>query len=51
MTWTYTSVDRKGSEGPRPPSLRLEVPGFGSLKWLNMAALIAKSKGMSPYVW
>lgn len=50
-TWTYTSVDRKGGEGPGVPSLALQIPGFGSTKWLNMATLIASSKGMSPYVW
>jgi hypothetical protein len=50
-TWTYTSVDRKGDEGPGQVQFELQIPGFGSTKWLNMAALLAKSKAMSPYVW
>lgn len=51
QTWTFSSVDRKGDEGPGQVQFELQIPGFGSTKWLNMAALLAKSKAMSPYVW
>jgi hypothetical protein len=51
MTWEWTQVIRRGGIKLETPDLRLELPPFGSLKWLNMAALIAKSKAMSPYVW
>lgn len=38
---TKTSVHRAEFLGTRVPDFRLEVPGSGSLKWLNIAALIA----------
>jgi hypothetical protein len=36
-----TSVSRANFTGLRIPEFRLEVPGSGSLRWLNIAALIA----------
>jgi hypothetical protein len=39
------SISRAKYTGTYVPGLVLEVPGFGSLKWLNIAALIAAQKG------
>jgi hypothetical protein len=39
------SVSRNKYEGLLIPDLDFEIPGLGSLKWLNIAALIAARKG------
>lgn len=56
MTWTRTSVDRKGGDSGLPQlDFKLDIPGMSSvrdgMKWLNMAALIAKSREVSSLYW
>jgi hypothetical protein len=40
-----TSVSRAKYTGHGVPSLAFKIPSFGSLKWLNIAALVANRKG------
>lgn len=42
---TKSRVSREKFEGTRVPDFKLEIPGMGSLKWLNIAALIASRNG------
>ena len=39
-----TSVDRGKYTGYGIPPLAFKIPSFGSLKWLNIAALVASRK-------
>jgi len=41
---SYQSVNRTPNVSPELPSLELQVPGFGSLKWANLAALAVSHK-------
>lgn len=47
--WEITTVNRAPHYGPLIPSLRMEVPGFGSAKWFDLAALATVSSSMRPY--
>lgn len=45
---TYRSVARTQSAVPFP-ALHFEIPGFDSMKWVNLAALALGAKPRSPY--
>lgn len=45
---TYKTVNRSKVSYVPLPDLQFEVPGLGS-KWINLAALVASRKRMSPY--
>lgn len=45
---TWSSVNRAPYTGSLIPTLQFEVPGFG-LKWLNMAALSASARSLTPF--
>ncbi len=48
--WEATSIARSRYVGSLVPSLELEVPPFDKpLKWLNMAALLARHQSLLPY--
>lgn len=44
----HKGVGRKSITYVPVPSIRFEIPGFGR-KWLNLAALVAARRSMSPY--
>ena len=44
-----TYVERIPQLAPPLPSLQFRIPGLGSLKWVNVGALIAQIQGSSPY--
>jgi hypothetical protein len=48
---TKSHVLREKFEGTRVPDFVLKVPGMGSLKWLNIAALIAGRNGDRKWVY
>jgi len=43
------SVVRGTSAGSLIPSLRFEIPGMSSLKWINLSALALSRKRLTPY--
>lgn len=44
---SLTSVDRSCPSSIPIPTLQMEIPGTSSLKWVNMAALLASSRSSS----
>jgi hypothetical protein len=42
-------VNRARDSGSLVPSLELGMPGIGSLKWLNIAALAQSQRKLTPY--
>lgn len=47
-TASYTQVGRSSSSYVPVPSIQFEIPGFGK-KWLNLAALAANRRALTPY--
>jgi hypothetical protein len=47
---TKVRVSRESYSGTTVPKLTLEVPGLGSLKWLNIAALVANRRSDRSWV-
>lgn len=50
-TWRYSQVQRTKDGAPPLVQTSFRIPGLNSWKWVNMAALLGKSKSMTPYVW
>lgn len=50
-TWVYSSINRTKDGAPGFVQTSFRIPGLDSWKWVNMAALLGKSKSMTPYVW
>jgi hypothetical protein len=48
-TITRRIVDRKNYNGGFVPSLRFEIPGADSSKWINLAALKNGQRRLTPY--
>jgi hypothetical protein len=49
VKWNRSSIHRAVHDGDLIPSLEFNLPGANSLKWLNIAALVASRRSLTPF--